>query len=287
MLVKALKNLLEPKAEKIETTQDLRTRCLDKDMCGLLLKGSKTSPNYVKDAMLKLIAEHPKISFAAVDASVLFVQHLEEYLPELQNGQPRFVMFKKVSGSLDTKGERLKTSIAALPTNGVSYGQMSNLVASVVTGAEPMTKISTLPAIKTRTKKLVAEELAKRARKLEQQRRAANGDSSDGGAASGHFTGEANDGSKEGRKLERDKRRQENMKNNPNYREKTPEEKAEMERQRRTRMEEESAKWNMAPDDMPEEGASLGDDEDMDDYDVDDEEDDDQDKDDEDVLDLD
>jgi hypothetical protein len=78
------------------------------------------------------------------------------------------VMFSK--GSADSKGERFKTSIAALPTNGLSYGQMSNLVASVVTNSEPMTKLSTLPIIKTRTKKLVQEELAKRARKIEQQR---------------------------------------------------------------------------------------------------------------------
>jgi adenylate kinase len=78
-------------------------------------------------------------------------------------------MSSKVSGSVDSKGERLKTSIAAaFPTNGVSYGQMSNLVASVVTNLEPMTKLSTLPTIKTRTKKLVQEELAKRARKMEQ-----------------------------------------------------------------------------------------------------------------------
>jgi hypothetical protein len=32
-----------------------------------------------------------------------------------------------------------------------------------------------------------------------------------------------------------------------------------MERQRRKRMEEESAKWNMAPEDMPEEGEPVGD----------------------------
>ena len=62
MLVKALKNLLVPKAEKIETTQDLRTKCLDKEVCGLLLKGAKTSPNYVKDAMSKLLVEFPKVA---------------------------------------------------------------------------------------------------------------------------------------------------------------------------------------------------------------------------------
>jgi hypothetical protein len=140
---------------------------------------------------------------------------------------------------------------------------------------------------------LVQEELAKRARKIEQQRRASGGgdcggdDSEGGGGASGHFT--ANDGSKEGRKMERDQRRQDHLKNNPNYKEKTPEEIKEMERQRRKRMEEESAKWNMAPEDMPEEGDYVGDEDDDTDYDeIQVEEGDDMDdNDDEDVLDLD
>ena len=126
MLVKFLKSKLEKHTAKIETTQDLRTKCLDKDMCGLLLKGAQKAPKYLKDAMQNLLKEFPDVAFAAVDASVLYVKNLEEYLPELQNGQPRFVFFKKLSGSLDKKAERLITSIAALPTNGVSYGQMSN-----------------------------------------------------------------------------------------------------------------------------------------------------------------
>jgi hypothetical protein len=70
-------------------------------------------------------------------------------------------------------------------------------------------------------------------------------------------------------------------------RERTPEEIAEMERQRRIRMEQEAEKWNMAPDDMPDKGEPLDDasaglydeeDEDLDDEDG---------KDDEDVIDLD
>ena len=40
-------------------------------------------------------------------------------------------------------------------------------------------------------------------------------------------------------------------------REKTPEEIAEMERQRRIRMEEEAERWNMAPEDLPETGEPL------------------------------
>ena len=283
MLVKALKNLLEPKAEKIETTQDLRTKCLDKDVCALLLKGSKTSPGYVKDALTKLIKEHPKVTFGAVDSSVLYVLNLEEYLPELANAQPRFVVFQKVSGSSDSSSsssssssskERLKTSIAALPTNGVSYGQMSNLLDGVIRKTQQMTTIPILPSIKTRTKKLEQEEKAKRERKVDQQRRqqqhqqqhaSSGGDgtgsskrtsssSSSSSSSGGFFSNFQNDGSAEGRRAERERRRQEHRASNPNYRERTPEEMAEIERQRRLRMEEEAAKWNMAPDDAPEEG---------------------------------
>ena len=53
----------------------------------------------------------------------------------------------------------------------------------------------------------------------------------------------ANDGSAAGRKLERERRRAELRKNNPNYREKTPEEKAEIERKRQERMAEEEARF--------------------------------------------
>jgi hypothetical protein len=256
MLVQLLRGKLEVRAHKVETTQDLRNKCLDKDMCALLLKGEKKAPSYLKDAMNKLLKEYPNVSFASMDASVLYAKNLEEYLPELADGQPRFVVFKKVSGSLAAGGTRLITSIAPLDTNGVSYGSMSNLVASVVSETATMTKLSSLPLIKTRSKKIEKDEKAKRERKLDQQRRKDNGESPDstpGGAFS------ANDGSADGRRAEREKRRTEHRKEN-NVREKTPEEIKEMERQRRIRMTEEAERWNMAPDDAPDEGSADNDD---------------------------
>lgn len=262
MLVKLLRSMLEPHAGKIETTQDLRVKCLDKDICGLLLKGTKKAPAYLKEAMQNLLKEYPKVSFAAVDTSVLFVKNLEEYLPELKDGQPRFVVFKKVSGSLEKGGGRLITSIAPLPTNGVSYGAMSNLIAGVVSKSQAMEKIPSLPTIKTRTKKIEKEEQAKRERKTGRQ---AEGNKAKDTPA-GSFRD--NDGSAEGRKAERDRRRSEHRKEN-NIKPRTPEEIAEMERQRRIRMEDESAKWNMAPDDLPDSGTLFEDDYD-DDYDDDD-----------------
>jgi len=304
MLTKALKNLLEPKAEKIETTQDLRSKCLDKDVCALMLKGSKVLPKYAKDAVHKLVVEHPKITFAAVDSSVLYVKGVEaEFLEELVPGMPRFIVFQKSSGTTDkTKvdSSRLKTTAVALDVD-VAYGPMSNLVASVVSGTATMTKVSTTPTIKTRTKKLEKTENEKRLRSKNRESGGSSSSSGGGGAGGGAFQSTDNDGSAAGRKAERDRRRAEHRKNNPNYKEKTPEEIQEMERQRRIRMEEESKKWNMAPEDADADGGEgAGDeyvmDEDWDDNnngdDGDDEETDDLDEDDDeedldDVLDLD
>lgn len=255
MLGKLLRGKLEARTVKIETTQDLRSKCLDKDVCAILLKGSKASPTYLKDAMGKLIAEHPNVVFASVDATSLYVLNLEEHMVELQDEQPRFAVLKRVSGSLSAgSSERLITSMAALPTNGVGYGPMSNLVASVVNGSAQMTKLTSLPVIKTRSKKLEEQERAKRERKLEQQKRQQEKQQSSSSGGGGYFS--ANDGSREGRKAERDRRRAEHNKEH-NVREKTPEEIAEMERRRRARMAEEAAKWNMAPEDAPDQGDFL------------------------------
>mmetsp|Transcript_32247 Transcript_32247/g.36681 ORF Transcript_32247/g.36681 Transcript_32247/m.36681 type:complete len:83 (+) Transcript_32247:87-335(+) len=53
----------------------------------------------------------------------------------------------------------------------------------------------------------------------------------------------ANDGSAAGRRLEREKRRAEMRRNNPNYKEKTPEQIAEIERKRQERMAAEAARF--------------------------------------------
>lgn len=262
MLVKALRAKLEARAVKIETTQDLKNKCLDKPICGLLLKGSKKAPKYLKDAMQQLLKEFPDVPFAAIDSSVLYVKNLEDMLPELTGEEPRFVVFKKISGSAKADGGRLITSMATLePDTSVSYGSMSNLVAGVIRKSIAPTKIPSLPAIKTRTKKLVQEEKAKRERKQEQQRRQQQKQED---AKSGSTGSTDNDGSRDGRRAERDRRRAEHRAKN-NVKDKTPEEIAEIERRRRERMSEEAKKWNVAPDDAPPTGETFFE-EDLDDY---------------------
>mmetsp|Transcript_10663 Transcript_10663/g.19281 ORF Transcript_10663/g.19281 Transcript_10663/m.19281 type:complete len:439 (+) Transcript_10663:131-1447(+) len=284
MLTKLLKQMLEPHAAKIEKTKDLKEKCLNKDVCGLLLKGGKPEP-FVKHAVANLLGKYPSVQFASVDSSVLFLTNLEEYLPEYEAGVHRFVVFKKVSGGLavgdnETKSEgRLKTSILSLESD-LSFGSMNTLVSDAMNGKQ-MKKIPALPNIKTRTKKLEESERQKRDRKKDQARKKASDD-----VKPPQQTFAANDGSKEGRRLERDRRRAEHNKDN-NVKPKTPEEIAEIEKKRRQRMEEESAKWNIGAEDA-EEGESIeeedmdsGDEEESDYVDEDEEEDDD------DVMDLD
>merc|ERR1719491_1431201 len=197
MLTKALKNLVEPRAQKVETTQDLRSKCLNKDLCAILLKGSsKASPKYIKDAIQKLVVEYPKVTFASLDSSSLYMNGVEaELLTELVPGIPRFVVFQKTSGTTDkskVKAERLKTTVTELDVS-VAYGPMSNLVASVVSGSAEMKKVSPTPTIKTRTKKVEKEDAAKRHRRSNKKKESSSSSSSS------TFSGENDgDGSGEG-----------------------------------------------------------------------------------------
>ena len=254
MLDKLLKNMLEPRAAKIETTQDLRTKCLNQPYCALLIKGSKSVDSATKSAIQKLLVEQPKIAFASVDSSNLYIKNLEEHLPELQKGRHRFVVFKKVSGSLDPKDTRVVTSIAALGNSGVAYGQMSNLCAEVMSGKKSMTKLTTLPMIKTRTKKVEAEEKLKRERASQSQNAGSSGSSSAKGE---------NDGTRDGRRAERDRRREEHREKTGSA-PKTPEEIAEIERQRRIRMEDAERAWTVQDGDLPPEGEPVSDEGDWD-----------------------
>lgn len=86
MLTKLLKQMLEPHAAKIERTKELKEKCLNKDVCGLLLKGGKPEP-YVKHAVANLLGKYPSVQFASIDSTVLFLTNLEEYLPEYVAGE--------------------------------------------------------------------------------------------------------------------------------------------------------------------------------------------------------
>jgi len=276
MLTKLLKGMLVPHAAKIESTKDLKSKCLNKNTCALLLKGG-TPTKALKDAFKNLLNTYEDIEFASVDSQNMMLIGLEDQLPEYQGGHHRFVVFKKVSGGLETKDGRLVTSMASLDTE-ISYNNMSTLINNVQKGSIKPKKLSSLPQVKTRSKKLEEQEKAKRdrANKKKQPPTEKTAQSED------------NDGSKEGRKAEREKRRAQHRSQNPDYKEKTPEEKAEIERQRRQRMAEDAKKWNIGDGDSEEDepvddesyaGFEDVDDEDGDADDLDDE--------DEDVLDLD
>lgn len=289
MLAKVVKQMLLPHTQKIESSKDIKNKCLNASYCALLLKGA-TPDKFLKDAIHNLLQKYgdgddlsKKVTFASVDSSTLYITGLEEHLPEFSKGTNRFVVFKKVSGGIKEGDTRLITSIASLGENeSLTHNSMEDLMTQVMNGSGKggkMKKLSSLPQVKTRTKKLEAAERAKRQRKVDAKKEKED-------KAKQPHTGE-NDGSKEGRKAERERRREEHRKNNPNYKQKTPEEIAEMERKRRQRMEEESKKWNMeAEEDLPPEGEPIDDGE-YDEYDMDEEDGDEEEEDDEDIMDLD
>ena len=262
MFAKLLKQMLEPHAAKISNAKDLKSKCLNKDYCGLLLKGGPPE-TFVKDAVKNLLTAYPQVQFASVDSKSLYLSNLEaEYMPEFQSGVHRFVLFRKVSGGMsvggdeDTKKEgRIITSILPLPeSESISFGSIKKIIdKGLIQKEAAMKKIPSLPQVKTRTKKLEEAERKKRQRTQQQrQKKKESQNTNTAGGGGGQFS--ANDGSKDGRRAERERRRQEHRKNNPNYKEKTPEELAEMERKRRQRMAEEAEKWNVAPEDAPPEG---------------------------------
>eukprot|EP00591_Stephanopyxis_turris_P006849 CAMPEP_0195518538 /NCGR_PEP_ID=MMETSP0794_2-20130614/13101_1 /TAXON_ID=515487 /ORGANISM="Stephanopyxis turris, Strain CCMP 815" /LENGTH=447 /DNA_ID=CAMNT_0040647521 /DNA_START=26 /DNA_END=1369 /DNA_ORIENTATION=- len=296
MLVKVLRGLLEPHAAKIENTKVLKSKCLNKDMCGLLLKGGPVEP-HVKEAMQNLIVDYPNIQFASVDSSVLLVTNLENSdLTAYTKGQHRFILFKKISGSIeasnatDADNSRLISSTASYDGRSFHYSALSTFVNDASNERVKFTKIPALPAVKTRTKKMEAQERKKWERAQQRREQKANGGSSSqrSGGSSGSGAFDINDGSKEGRKAERDRRRAEHHAKN-NVKELTPEQMAERERQRRKRMEEESAKWNIMPEDEEEDipDGDVGEGDDTFDFDEDLDEEDDLDLDEEDVMDLD
>lgn len=303
MLNKALKSVLEPKTVKITNTKELKKSCLDKEMCALFLKGDSNANNNkkIKEVIQSLIVSYPKITFASMDASTLLLSNLEEHVPLANKGQHQFLMFEKVSGSFavptsdDTKNKkddeeeegeeeetknkkttdnstkkssgRLITSISTYKGYNMDYNSLSTYLDSVVSAKKDKPiKLSTLPQIKTRTKKLEKQYEEKRQRyqdrKAKKQNTASSSSSNtfSSSSSSSSSGGTFEDGSKEARKAERDRRRAEHLKAQ-GATERTPEEIAERERQRRKRMEEEAAKWNMVPEDAPEEGEYVGEEE--------------------------
>jgi hypothetical protein len=99
--------------------------------------------------MTNLLQQHPSVALCHVDASVVFVRNLEDYLDEFSAGTHWFVMFRKVSGGLDAKSHRLITSVAPLLDKKIGYASVNDLVQSVVGGKATMTPIPALPVIST------------------------------------------------------------------------------------------------------------------------------------------
>ena len=260
MLTKALRKVFVPGPVKLDNSKTLKAKCLDMEYCVVFLKGSTSvSEKYIKDAINTLSADYSRnknMVIASVDATSNYMSNLEEVLlslPEYKEGEHRLVGFKKLGGSAslseddDKKDQgRLITSTAVFDSKStkMDYDSLSYFISGLQSGSIETKKLSTLPGIKTRTKKSQTQISSKREKirgRAKEKARAQQEQTFAGSSTKSDTKAE--------RKAERDRRRREHHAKN-NVKPKTPEEIAAIEAQRRKRMEEEAAKWNMMEEDL-------------------------------------
>lgn len=256
MLTTAIKKLIVPSAIALSKTAQLKNICLDNDFCFLLMKSGEVSSG-IKSTMSSLAAEFKNTNTAIthVNADDFYLANLEEItlsIPEYKEGLQRLIAFKKLGGSAKViensteKSGRLKTSISIFKGNAEDLEAVNSYVTGIISGSIPTTKVSALPTIKTRTKKSQKTILAKREKLVQRAKERSQKSKLEQETSSSSTSKED---AKRDRKAERDRRRREHNAAN-NVKEKTPEQIREMEANRRRRMEEEAAKWNMMDSDL-------------------------------------
>jgi len=290
MLLKLLRQMIEPHPTKISSTKVLKASCLDKEYCAVLIKGG-TPTSTIKSSIQKLMETYENqsnIEFASVDGTALAMTNLEEYQELVPKGKFQFWLFKKVSGGLKvassasstrkskdesteeddediettikpqekkqaTKSDsRLISSTAIHQSEDFSYKALHTFLSTQMSSSSSLTKLSVLPAITTRTKKVEEASANKRNRILEQRQRVYDNQQNPNQEqqSSSTFSNNKHDE----RRADREQKRAEHNKEH-NVKQRTPEELAERERSRRQRMEEEAAKWNIQEE---EDGGSSG-----------------------------
>lgn len=274
MLLKLLKQMIEPHPTKISNTKNLKATCLDKEYCAVLIKGDTPTPK-LKASMQQLMEtyeDNKSLEFASLDGTALAITNLEEYQELVPKGKFQFLLFKKVSGGLkaatssepkkksnddlDEEGgdneeetkpkpkqktksdSRLISSASIYESEDYSFSALQSFLSTQMSSLA-FKKLPVLPAISTRTKKVEKISAEKRNRILEQRRRAYEKQinpelEKENLSADRHAE----------RRADREEKRAEHNKQH-NVKQRTPEEIAEIERARRKRMEEEAAKWNI------------------------------------------
>jgi len=295
MLVKLLKQMLEPHPTKISNTKNLKASCLDKEYCAVLIKGD-TPTSTLKSSIQQLMETHEdnkSLEFASLDGTALAMTNLEEYQELVPKGKFQFLLFKKVSGGLkvasseptkkskdndleeeggdheeETKPKpkpkttsksdsRLITSAVMYDSEDYSFNALQSfLSAQMSSSASTFKKLPVLPAISTRSKKVEKTSAEKRNRILEQRRRAQEKQ------LNPELETEKLSADRHAeRRADREQKRAEHYKQH-NVKQRTPEEIAERERARRKRMEEEAAKWNIQEEVDDESNEDIASDED-------------------------
>jgi hypothetical protein len=164
LLAKGIKNILEPKSAKLETSKHLKSRCLSFGHCLLLLKGGEVNDT-LKNDIKKLVSEFPEVQFAHVDSNLLEM-NLEKKMKPFEVGSHRVVMFKRVDGEDDGEEEseksskkskpsttKLTTSAKSYKSGDYSYDALKTFISGGIETEDGFKTLPATPKLSVRTKK--------------------------------------------------------------------------------------------------------------------------------------
>lgn len=164
ILIQYIKTKTTPLIHKIKTSKDFKTKCLSKNMCGLILKPRIMEKKLTK-TIKKLMKEYKDVKFCSVESEHVLVPHVEEYIP-LYEGKVRFVVFQR-----EYNKDKSVVRFVYLEQEA-DYKHMNQLLKKMILKSiTDWRKLPILPYIQTRSKKNEQLDLKKRERLKKQQER--------------------------------------------------------------------------------------------------------------------
>jgi len=161
-LIRFIKTKTTIYIHKIKTSRDLKSKCLNRNMCFLILKPKSVDDKFAK-MMKRLLKKYKDVRFCIVESEHVLVSHVEEYIP-LYDGKIRIVVFQRNNN----KGKSV-LSFSYLNKN-VDYKNMDQLLKRVVQrNSIEWKKLPLIPYIQTRSKKNEKLDIKKRERLKKQE----------------------------------------------------------------------------------------------------------------------
>jgi len=102
--VKHVRQAAKKGAVMVESAKELKTRCLSKPACVVVMMGYEDLGSHSRKAIEELIKVNDDLTFAMIDSSK-YMMSVETDLPKFELGENRLVMFKNISAGATRPGQ--------------------------------------------------------------------------------------------------------------------------------------------------------------------------------------